>query len=79
MTLLAMFGLFRAAKFWVAAVMALVQFMQIYSGIDLGLDQATVTAVLGGAGALLTWLVPNLKPSSNSQRSAFPPAPNGLY
>ncbi|MCO6386254.1 hypothetical protein [Aliihoeflea sp. 40Bstr573] len=63
MPLLAMFGLFRAAKFWTAVVLAIAQFINIYSGIDLALDEATVTAVLGGLGALLVWLIPNKKPS----------------
>lgn len=75
MPLLAMFGLFRAAKFWVAAVMALVQFIQIYFGFDLGLDEATVTAILGGIGALLVWLVPNFK----RPQDRFPEKPSGLY
>lgn len=74
MPFLAMFGLFRAAKFWVAAVMAAVQFFQIYSGVDIGLDEATVTAVLGGLGALLVWLVPNLK-----GKNQYPEPPKGLY
>lgn len=57
--LLTMFGPLAGAKFWVAAIMALLQFLNIYSGIDIGLDEATVTAVIGGIGALLVWLVPN--------------------
>ena len=64
MPLLAMFGLFRAAKFWVAVGMALAQFINVYSGIDLGLDEATLTAIIGGIGALLVWLLPNKKTSS---------------
>ncbi len=78
MPLLAMFGLFRAAKFWVAAVMAAVQFFQIYSGIDLGLDEATVAAVLGGLGALLVWLIPNWKSPADKVKQ-FPNPPTGLY
>ena len=78
----AMFGLFRAAKFWVAGVMAVIQFIQIYFGIDLGLDEATVTAVLGGITALLVWLVPNAKPKQETKpvgdTSYYPPRP-GLY
>jgi hypothetical protein len=62
LNLLTMFGPLRALKFWTAAAMALIQFLQIYSGINLGLDQGTVTTVLAGVGALLVWLVPNLKP-----------------
>lgn len=59
LNLLTMFGPLSGAKFWVAIVMAIVQFVQIYFGLDLGLDQATATAIVGGVGALLVWLVPN--------------------
>lgn len=61
LNLLSMFGPLGAAKFWVAAVMALAMFARVYFGIDLGLDEATVTAIVGGIGAALVWLVPNLK------------------
>lgn len=82
MSILAAFGLFRAAKFHVALIMAAVQFLRVYSGIDLGLDEATVTAVIGGVGALLVWLVPNF--GGNSGRfdtDYYPPAPKrpGLW
>ena len=60
--LLTLFGPLSGAKFWVAAIMAIVQFVQIYFGIDLGLDQATATAIVGGIGAVLVWLIPNAKP-----------------
>lgn len=62
LNLLTMFGPLRALKFWVAVAMAAVAFLRVYAGIDLGLDEATATAVIGGIGALLVWLVPNLKP-----------------
>lgn len=78
MPLLAMFGLFRAAKFWTAVVLALAQFVNVYSGIDLGLDETTVSAILGGVGALLVWLIPNWK-SPAEKAKQFPPAPTGLY
>lgn len=74
MPLLAMFGLFRAAKFWTALALAFLQFLNVYSGIDLGLDEATVTAILGGIGALLVWWVPNLK-----GKNEHPDPPKGLY
>ena len=60
---LTMFGPLRAAKLWVAVAMAVVAFVRVYFGIDLGLDEETATAVIGGIGALLVWLVPNAKPS----------------
>lgn len=62
LNLLAMFGPLRAAKLWVAVAMAVVAFVRVYFGIDLGLDEETATAVIGGIGALLVWLVPNAKP-----------------
>lgn len=62
LNLLTMFGPLRAAKLWVALGMAIVQFINVYSGIDLGLDEETLTAIIGGLGALLVWLVPNAKP-----------------
>lgn len=61
--LLTMFGPLRAAKFWVALVMAFIQFANIYMGLDIGLDQETATAIITGIGATLVWLVPNAKPS----------------
>lgn len=79
--LISMFGPLRAAKFWVAVVMAVVQFVQIYLGLDLGLDQQTVTAVIAGIAALLVWLVPNKQPIEYAGKDHFPPAPKtpGLY
>lgn len=62
LNLLTMFGPLRAAKFWVALVMAFVQFANIYMGLDIGLDQETATAIITGIGAALVWLVPNAKP-----------------
>ena len=61
LNLLVMFGPFRAAKFWVALAMALVQFANIYMGLDIGLDQETASAIITGIGAALVWLVPNAK------------------
>lgn len=60
--ILSMFGPLSGAKFWVAVVMAVAQFINVYAGIDLGLDEQTLTAIIGGLGALLVWLVPNAKP-----------------
>ena len=74
-SILGMFGLFRAAKFWVALVMAAAEFTRIQFGLDLGLDEATVSAIMGGVTALLVWLVPNAKPKGTDY---FPPKP-GLY
>lgn len=59
MGILAVFGLFRAAKFWVALAMAAVAFVRVQFGIDLGLDEETATAIIGGVTALLVWLIPN--------------------
>lgn len=59
--LLSFFGPLRAAKFWVAIIMAIAQFVNIYFGYDLGLDQDTLTTMIMGIGAALVWLVPNAK------------------
>ena len=69
LNLLTMFGPLSGAKFWTAIILAVVQFLHIYSGIDLGLDEATVTAVIGGIGAVLVWLVPN-KPKPLTEAEA---------
>lgn len=47
------------AKFWVALIMALVAFIRSYTGFDLGVDDATATAIVGAVTAFLVWLVPN--------------------
>lgn len=79
-TLIGAFGFFRAAKFWVAVIMAVAEFIRIQYGFDLGLDEATITAIMGGLTALLVWLIPNkpkpVKPIGDT--SYFPPKP-GLW
>lgn len=72
LTIISMFGLFRAAKFWVAFIMALAEFARVQWGVDLGLDEATVSAIMGGVTALLVWLIPNADP-----KKQFPKAPKG--
>ena len=76
---LTMFGPLSGAKFWVALVMAAAQFVQIYTGYDLGLDQETVTAILGGITAFLVWLVPNAKPNPKPTAADYFPQRPGLY
>lgn len=49
----------RNAKFWVAVMVALVAFIRSYTGIDLGVDDATATAIVGAIGAALVYLIPN--------------------
>lgn len=73
--ILTMFGPLSAAKFWVAVIMGIVQFIQVYTGYDFGLDQQTVSAVLTGLTALFVWLIPNKLKRDKNQ---FPPQP-GLY
>lgn len=70
-----MFGPFAAMKFWISVIMGLIQFVQVYTGQDFGLDQATVTAITSGLWAALVWLLPNKSP----KQDRFPPAPGGLY
>ena len=67
--ILTMFGPLAGAKFWVAAIMGVLQFINVYSGIDFGLDEQTLTAIIGGIGALLVWLVPN-KPKPLTEAEA---------
>tara|TARA_R100000365_G_C2747452_1_gene77373 strand:- start:2513 stop:2791 length:279 start_codon:yes stop_codon:yes gene_type:complete len=63
LNLLTMFGPLAAAKFWIALTMGVVNFVQVYFGFDLGLDQMTATTIINGIGAVLIWLVPNKKPA----------------
>lgn len=46
-------------KFWVALLMAGVAYTRAKFGIDLGVDEATVTGFVGVVSAGLIWLVPN--------------------
>ena len=75
LSLLTMFGPLRAAKFWIAVVMAIVQFIQLYFDIDIGLNQEIVSGLIAGVTALFVWLVPNKKKEPTDY---FPPKP-GLY
>lgn len=75
-----MFGPFAAMKFWVSVAMAVIQFLQVYTGQDFGLDQQTVTAIMGGVWSLLVWFIPNTAPKQDRLPvDRFPPAPGGLY
>lgn len=49
----------RYRKGLVALAMALITIYQTASGVDLGLDEATVTQVLVAITAVLVYLVPN--------------------
>lgn len=49
----------RYNKFWIALIIALVAFIRSYTGFDLGVDDATATAIVGALGAFLIWLIPN--------------------
>ncbi len=46
-------------KFWVALIMAAIEFLRVRYDIDPGIDEGTVAGVLGVIGAGLVWLVPN--------------------
>jgi len=54
----------RYSKFIVALIVALVAFIRVYFGIDIGVDDATATAIVGAIGAFLVWLVPNKEKQS---------------
>jgi hypothetical protein len=46
-------------KFWVALIVAIFAFLRSYTGFDLGVDDATATAIVGAIGAALVWIIPN--------------------
>lgn len=48
-------------KFWVALVMAGVQFIRAKYGIDIGLDETTAATLVNLVAAALVWAVPNVK------------------
>ena len=54
-----MFGPFTALKFWVAFIVAIGVFINLYTGLDLGLDQDTVTGILTALSPILVWLFAN--------------------
>ena len=47
------------SKFWVTMVMAFVAWARAAYGIDLGIDEATATALVGAVTAILVYAVPN--------------------
>jgi len=49
-------------KFWVAVLMAIVAFVRARFNIDLGIDDATASGIVGAISAILVYVVPN-KPS----------------
>lgn len=51
-------------KFWVALGMTVVNFIQAQQGVDLGVDQATMSGLVSMLTALLVYAVPNT-PSTN--------------
>ncbi len=46
-------------KFWVALIMAAIEFFRVRYEIDLGLDESTISGALAVLTAGLVWLVPN--------------------
>ena len=46
-------------KFVVAVCMAVLEWIRVTYNIDLGLDESTVTAVVGAVTAILVYVVPN--------------------
>ena len=49
-------------KLYVAAGMAVVAYLRTAYGLDLGLDEANTTALVGAVTAVLVWAVPNRPP-----------------
>lgn len=46
-------------KFFVALTMAGVEYIRARYGVDLGLDEATVSGLVGALTAFLVWAIPN--------------------
>lgn len=49
----------RYDKFWAALIMAMAAFVRSYSGVDLGVDDATANAIVAAITAAIVWLIPN--------------------
>lgn len=49
-------------KLWVSLAVAILAFIRAFTGVDLGVDDATATAIVGAIGSFLVWLVPNKEP-----------------
>ena len=47
------------SKFIVAIIMAIVAWVRAAYDIDLGIDEATATALVGAVTAILVYIVPN--------------------
>lgn len=48
-----------AAKFYVAGIMAVVAYVRSAWGLDLGIDDATATGIVGAVTAALVYFTPN--------------------
>lgn len=46
-------------KFFIALAMAGAEYIRARYGVDLGLDEATVSGLVGALTALLVWAIPN--------------------
>jgi hypothetical protein len=46
-------------KFWVALVMAAVEYLRLNYGVDFGLDEMTISSIVSFLTAFLVWLIPN--------------------
>jgi hypothetical protein len=46
-------------KLWAALVMAVLDLLREHYNVDLGLDETSVTALVGLVTALLVWAIPN--------------------
>lgn len=56
-----------ATKFWIALLIAIANFIRIYAGFDLGIDEPTATAIVGALTAFLVWLIPNRPKPPNAR------------
>lgn len=53
----------RYNKFWAALIMAVIAFLRSFTGIDLGVDDATANAIVGAVTAALVFFIPNKQPT----------------
>lgn len=49
-------------KAFVPLFMAIIYFVNAHYGVEVPLDEVTVTLVWGAVTSFLTWLIPNTKP-----------------
>lgn len=67
---------FTVTRFIVAFLVSASTFIRIYTGIDLGIDEAVATMLVGGFATMLAFIIPSWRRKSGSSSSSAPSAPN---